>query len=95
MSSIHPKVTQAMEVMLDSPISLLELSEALRGLRRGACPGFNGLSRDFFKIHWECVIPSLEVGVQEIWSLGKMSIGLAKEMIIGLQEEQVIFRVLF
>jgi hypothetical protein len=56
MSCIHPKVTQAMEVVLDSPISRLDLSEALRGLRRGACPGPNGLSRDFFEIHWECVI---------------------------------------
>ena len=35
MSCIQPKVTQTMEVVLDSPISRLELSEALRGLRRG------------------------------------------------------------
>ena len=32
-------------------------------------------------IHWECVIPSLEAGVQEIWTSGKMSIGLAKGII--------------
>ena len=31
-SCIQPKVTEAMEVVLDSPISRLELSEALRGL---------------------------------------------------------------
>ena len=81
MSCIHPKVTQAMEVVLDSPISRLELSEALKGLRRGACPGPDGLSRDFFEVHWECVIPALEAGVQEIWSSGKMPIGLAEGMI--------------
>jgi hypothetical protein len=43
MSCIHPLVTLAMEV-LDSPISHLELLEALRGLRRGACLGPDGLS---------------------------------------------------
>ena len=47
MSCIHPKVTQEMEVVLDSPISLLELSEALKELRRRAGPGPDGLSRDW------------------------------------------------
>ena len=60
---IHPKVTQEMEVVLDSPISRLELSKALWKLQRGACPDLDGLSRDFFEIHWESVISSLEVGI--------------------------------
>ena len=81
MACIHPKVTQEMEVVLDSPISRLELSEALRDLRRGACPGLDGLSRDFFEIHWETVIPIVEAGIQEIWSSGAMPTGLAEGMI--------------
>ena len=81
MSCIQLKVTQAMEIVLDSPISRLELSKANRGLQRGACPSPDGLSRDFFEIHWESVIPSLEARVQEIWTSGKLPIGLAEGMI--------------
>ena len=32
-------------------------------------------------MHWESVIPSLEAGVQEIWTLGKLPIELAEGMI--------------
>ena len=53
MSCIHPKVSQEMEMVLDSPISQIELLEALTNLWRGACPSPDGLSRYFFEIHRE------------------------------------------
>ena len=81
LSCIHPKVTHEMEVVLDSPISRLELSEALWDLRRGACPSPDDLSRDFFEIHWETVIPLMEARIEEIWSSRAMPTGLAEGMI--------------
>ena len=60
---IHPKVTQEMLQVLDIPISRTKVSEALKELQRGACLGPDGLSRDFFEIHWETLILYLVVGV--------------------------------
>ena len=60
MTCIHPKATQEMEIVLDTPISRLELSEALWELRRGTSLNPHGLSREFFEIEWESDIPSLE-----------------------------------
>ena len=37
---------------LERPLNINELSDALRAMKNGKCPGIDGFPSDFFKLFW-------------------------------------------
>lgn len=48
-----PSISEDMRSALELPISLEELSEALKTMPNKKCPGLDGLTAEFYKIFWE------------------------------------------
>ena len=54
-----PKLTPSEAELLDSPISLDELKEALGEMKKGASPGFDGIPPELILKFWSLLGPPL------------------------------------
>ena len=64
-SNVKTTLTSNERLLLDSGITLDELSEALHGMKKGKTPGSNGFPVEFFKIFWNELGPFLLRAVNE------------------------------
>ena len=53
------QVTESDRVMQNIPLEASEISQALRQLKNGKCPGPDGIPPEFYKIFWKQVLPIL------------------------------------
>ena len=58
-----------------------ELREAVDALQLGSCPGDDGLTRQFFTVHWDVVSGPMLRGLQEILDTGTMPRSLCSGLI--------------
>ena len=47
-----PQIPKEQQSFLDSEILLTEISEAVKNMKNGKCPGTDGLPVEFYKIFW-------------------------------------------
>ena len=69
LSKITKKISPDSKAKCDSPISLKELTQALKGMPNGKSPGTDGLTVEFYKRFWdilgEDLLLSLQSGLEE------------------------------
>ena len=67
-AEIQPKVTQAMQDSLLSPITEMELEQALHSLSDNSCLGVDGLTPKFYRKYWGILKKDLRDAYQHICS---------------------------
>ena len=60
--------------ILDEEITVEDLHNALQKMRKGASPGFDGLTVNFYLAFWNLISPFLVASVQQAASLGSFSL---------------------
>ena len=80
-AEIQPKVTQAMQDSLLSPITELELEQALHSLSDNSCPGVDGLTPKFYKKYWGILKKDLKDAYQHMFESGEMPMSLSEGLI--------------
>ena len=52
-NDLESGITQEQKEALDAPITMQELSKAVKSLKRGKSPGNDGLINEFYMLNWE------------------------------------------
>ena len=58
-NNVKSKLSDAQKDLMDAPLSMRELHEALMGMKKGKSPGTNGFTSGFFKYFWDLLGPIL------------------------------------
>ena len=57
---------------LESPISLAEMTAALRGMKPNKAPGIDGLPVEFYRRFWDIISDDLHAVFSEVLALGRL-----------------------
>lgn len=69
-----PQLSESSKIELDREYSMEDLRKALGDLNRGKCPGFDGLTVEFFTFFWEGLAPFYAKSLHHSLNSGLMSV---------------------
>ena len=69
-----PQITDETKQLLNAPITVTELSTALKDLPNGKSPGIDGLPSEFYKLFWEDICKYYFDALLHSFVIGKLSI---------------------
>ena len=81
-----PVLSEAQKEKLDSPITMSELSLAVKDLKNSKAPGVDGIPADFYKVFWNKLKEPLYEVIREIVKSGQMHLS-ARRGLISLIEK--------
>ena len=70
---LDARVPEAVRAVLELPISLEELTAALKGLKSGKVPGMDGIPKEFYEEFWDILGPDLLLVFQSVLEEGRLS----------------------
>ena len=77
----NPLIPPAKVGPLQAEITLEELFQALKGMRKGKAPGLDGITVDFYKVFWEEVGPLVFASIKHAQKTGQLSISQKRAVI--------------
>lgn len=80
---VEARVPEGVREGLEQPISIMELTEALRGMKNNKVPGGDGLPKEFYVTFWDMLSKDFLEVVHEIFISGSLGASM-KEGIISL-----------
>ena len=66
-------VPEAVRVVLELPVSLEELTAALKGMKGGRVPGMDGIPKEFYLEFWDILGPDFLLVLQHLFVKGELS----------------------
>lgn len=76
------RLTDREKANLNAPLSLDELGEVVKAMKRNKCPGLDGAPVEFFQILWEKVGPLLLLTISTSIAQGAFPFGLSRGLIV-------------
>ena len=70
------KLTPQESMELEGPLRIIELSDALRAMTNGKCPGIDGFPSEFLKLFWGKLKYFILRALNHAYEIGEMSISL-------------------